>query len=173
MNLEPYWDYILEVSRQRLAHNQSRYHVSQYGTQLEVRGAAGELAARLYFGMEPVLHGHYDGGIDLFYAGKSIDVKTQKLVRAMEYRFLQWPEKKEVSAEIVVAAAVQLRQKRAAMLGWVRREEVLSQPVNFERPYPCREVAIVDLHPMWRLVAEQSYMDYVEGGRIDEDDNPI
>lgn len=173
MELAEHWDYILEAAKKRLSNNRSQYHIDEYGTQLEVRGAAGELAARLYFGMEPVLHMHYDGGIDFFYAGKSIDVKTSKLVKSMEHRFLQIPVGKVPAAEIVVSVAVHLNQKRAAMIGWASKEDILRSPINNNRKYPCHEIKYTDLRPIWELITQQSYMDYVKGGRVDESINPI
>ena len=43
MDLSGSWLYIERIARSRLAHNKSRYHVSEYGDGIETLGVAGEL----------------------------------------------------------------------------------------------------------------------------------
>jgi hypothetical protein len=47
MNLSAHWHYIEDIARRRLEHNKTENHISRYGSQIEVLGAAGELAALL------------------------------------------------------------------------------------------------------------------------------
>jgi len=174
MDLSGYWEYILEIAAERLENNKTRRHVEKYGTALEVRGAAAEVAARLYFGLDPHgLHTHFDGGTDLKYAGYQVDVKSTKLVRTMEFRALQWAIDRDVTPDVVVFVGIHQRQRVAAMLGYAWRWEVKRAAVNFQRNQPCYEVPITRLHPLWELVAKQSYMDWNNGGRKDEERDPI
>ena len=76
MDLGAQWQYIEQVAAERLQNNITRRHVSQYGTYIEVIGAAGELAARRFLGLPETLHTHLDDRCDMFYKGMSIDTQA-------------------------------------------------------------------------------------------------
>ncbi len=174
MDLSGHWEFIKDVASQRLSHNKTKRHVEKYGTALEVRGAAAEVAARLYFGLDPHdIHTHFDNGVDLEYAGYTIDVKSTKLVRTMEFRALQWAIDRKVVPDVVLFVGIQMSQKVAAMLGYAWKWEVKRAAVNFQRNQPCYEIPVPMLHPAWELIARQSYMDWNKGGMKDEQKNPI
>ena len=152
MDLRASWPYIVEVARQRLAHNKTENHVSDYGEDIEILGAAGELAARRFLGVSELLHTEFDGGIDIVWNGIRIDVKATHLTPKVNNRYLQWFEEKPVKADIVLLTAVHLNLKRAAVIGYATRREVLNAPVNYERDYPCHEISVRQLHPSWELI---------------------
>ena len=101
MDLKASWPYIVEVVRQRLAHNKTEYHISDYGTDIEILGAAGELAARRFLGVSEILHTEFDGGTDIYWNGIRIDVKATHLTPKVNHRYLQYPERKSVKADMV------------------------------------------------------------------------
>jgi len=151
MNLSDRWDYINQVARVRLAHNKTSWHVSKYGKSIEVLGAAGELAARRYFGLNDHLTTEFDGGIDLTWRGHTIDVKTTRLTPKLRYRHLQWPMSKTVKADLVLLMAVDLSRKIAVAVGWVQANQMNKAPINRDRDIPCREIPIPKLRPPWEL----------------------
>ena len=106
MDLNGSWQYFESIARNRLAHNKTKRHVSMYGEGIETIGAAGELAARRFLGLEEKLHQGFDGGHDFVFAGMSVDVKATVLTPNIEYRFLQWPEKKPIRCQIILMTAV-------------------------------------------------------------------
>ena len=153
MYLTPHWKYIEEVARQRLANNKTSRHIADYGTEIETMGAAGELAARIFFGLSTELHTHFDRGTDFKWAGKNVDVKTTKLTPKLLYRFLQWPITKPIKCDIVLLTAVSVQNKSGLVVGYLTGEEMKSAAVNQDRDYPCREIPTSMLRPAWMLFA--------------------
>lgn len=153
MDLSGSWAYLEEVASHRLENNKTAWHVSRYGPDIELLGAAGELAARRYLGLPEILNEHFDGGFDLFYKGYSIDVKATHLTPRLAFRSLQWPEWKPIRADIILMTAVDLKEMIAAMVGYAYKLEVLEAPINKERDIPCHEISAVLLHPTWELIA--------------------
>ena len=157
MNLSTSWEYIEKVAESRLEHNITVHHRYQYGEIIEVLGAAGELAARRFLSLNENLHDRFDGGIDIVFHGVSIDVKTTHLTRKFKHRCLQWPARKRIKADIVLMAAVDVRTKRAAIIGYAYPQEILSREVNYEREQPCYEVPVEELHPAWELLVPSAF----------------
>ena len=151
MDLTGSWEYLQEVASRRLSKNKTPRHVYRYGTEIEVLGAAGELAARRFLGLPEELHANFDHGTDILWHGLSVDVKATVLTPRIAYRYLQWPEWKYVKADIVIMTAVDLRDKQATVLGYALRSDVLSAPINRERDTPCHEIPVPDLRPAWQL----------------------
>jgi hypothetical protein len=152
MDLTADWEYIQEVARTRLQNNKTKWHVSQYGEEIETLGAAGELAARWFFGMPKNLHTNHDGGVDIEWRGRTVDVKATHLTTKVAHRYLQWPERKTIKAEIILMTGVDMSTKQAAILGYAFREEVRQAPVNYNRDFPCHEIPVPELHPSWELL---------------------
>ena len=152
MDLSGSWEYIESIARSRLAHNKTSHHVSDYGDEIEVLGAAGEICARRFLGLPEALHDEFDDGVDFAYAGRSVDVKATVLTPRIGYRFLQWPTWKPVKAEIIVLTAVDVKNRYGTVIGWVYGQEILAAPINRNRPSPCHEIAVKNLHPAWELV---------------------
>ena len=126
-----------------MAHNKTPRHVSLFGTQIETIGAAGELAARRFLGLPEVLHTHFDGGTDLIVSGTRIDVKATRWDPA--HKYLQWPYWKWVKAPIILMTKVDLSDKRALVVGYATREDILSSGINMQRATWCYEISIKDL----------------------------
>ena len=134
MDLSGSWSYITDVARSRLAHNKTPHHVSTYGDGIEILGAAGEICARRFLGLGEELHDGFDGGCDLLYAGKRIDVKATIMTPKMSYRFMQWPLNKNIKSDIVLMTAVDPLSKQATVIGYATREQIAGAPVNNLRP---------------------------------------
>ena len=154
MDLSGSWTQIQSVAKNRLAHNKTVFHVSDYGDGIEVLGAAGEVCARRFFGLPETLHEEFDNGCDLVFAGKKIDVKTTVLTPKLNYRYLQWPQTKRIKADIVLMTAVDPISMQAVVVGYATKAEVKLAAVNNGRAYPCREISVVDLHPPYELIIE-------------------
>ena len=152
MDLSGSWKYIERIARSRLAHNKTDHHVSRYGDEIEILGAAGELCARRYLGLKEVLHDRFDNGVDFVFAGKKIDVKATQLTPRLEYRYLQLAVTKKIKADLVLLTAVDLVGKQGTVVGWVFREELLEAPINRNRHNPCHEISVRKLHPGWELI---------------------
>lgn len=151
MDLSPKWDYVLATAAERLDHNKTARHVARYGTDIEVLGVAGEIAARRFLGLSENLHTHFDGGGDLVWRGWLIDVKATRLTPRLEYRFLQWPASKPVKTEIVLLTAVDINNRLATVVGMAYAKDVHEAPVNSTRDYPCHEIPVRNLRPIWEL----------------------
>lgn len=151
MDLSGSWKYIQSVAESRLAHNKTPRHISDFGTGIEVLGVAGEIVARRFFGMSEKLHDGFDNGIDLRFAGFTIDVKTTVLTPKVEHRYLQIPEFKPVRADIILMAGVDPINMIGTVLGFATRAEVEKSEINQDRHTPCHEIAVRDLHPAWEL----------------------
>lgn len=151
MDLSKDWPVLQRVSRARLAHNKTRFHIAKYGPEIELLGTAGEFAARRFLGLSTTLHDKFDGGVDLIWRGWTVDVKTTKLVKTLDRRSLQWPEGKPCKADLVLLVAVNTHTKRACAVGWIWARDVVLAPVNTERHQPCHELPIPTLMPLWRL----------------------
>lgn len=152
MDLTGSWRYVQEIARERLEHNKTKRHVSDYGTAIELLGAAGELAARRFLGLDEHLHTQLDNGVDIRWRGYTIDVKSTHLTPKIEHRYLQWPQSKPIIAELIVMTAVNLRTKQAVVLGYTEKPIITKAPINYERDYPCHEVPVRDLNPAWELL---------------------
>ena len=155
MDLREQWDYIERVAEERLEHNKTSRHVNN--DNIEVIGAAGEIAARRFLGLPEELHTDFDDGKDLVFKNKSVDVKATVMTPYLEHRYLQWPEWKPVKAEIILLTAVDRVAMIATVVGYATREEVIKSKVNKERQWPCHEVPVKDLHPAWMLVKPEAY----------------
>lgn len=151
MNLAPSWKKIQKAAKTRLANNKTIYHIDKYGTDIEVLGAAGEIAARRFLGLEEKLHLTKDNGIDLYWRGWKVDVKATHMTKYLHHRYLQWPHYKPVKADIVLMTAVHLKWKKATVIGFAMRHEVLAAPINTARDVPCHEILTENLHPAWKL----------------------
>jgi len=151
VNLGPQWTYLQKVAKSRLRNNKTIYHVDRYGTDIEVLGAAGELAARRFLGLPEKLHLDKDNGIDLYWRGWKVDVKATHMTKNLHYRFLQWPHYKPIKADIILMTAVNLRYKKATVIGFALRSEVSVAPINTKRDIPCHEISVALLHPAWRM----------------------
>ncbi len=150
MDIGPSKDYILSVARQRLARNQTIRQVNKFGTEIETLGAAGELAALRFLGLDERLHTGFDDGVDLHFRGFPIDVKATKADN-LPGRHLQWPVHKPIKALIILMTAVNLSNWTAEMIGFAFREEIQSAHINYARYTPCYELPIVSLHNPWSL----------------------
>jgi len=142
------WNYILRVSRTRLKNNRTPFHVESKDGKFEVIGAAGEMAARRYFGLKEELHLHFDGGTDMKFHGLRINVKATEYSLVKPRHFLQWPIEKDINCDVAVMTMVDLLNKRVAVIGFALQDELLVAPINHKRPYTCREIPIRDLHPI-------------------------
>ena len=149
MNLSQDWDYLLDIAKQRRRNNRTPWHVKK--DYLEVLGAAGELAARRFLGLPEELHTHFDGGRDLIWRGYRVDVKATVLTPNVEFRFLQWPVRKIIKADIIFMMAVDKSTKTATPLGWCFNHELVGAQVNTGREYPCHEISVLELRPDWQL----------------------
>ena len=155
MDLTERWAYIERVAKERLENNITPYHVSRYGPEIEVIGAAGELAARYFLGLDPVLHTEFDGGRDLKWRGKTVDVKATKLTPYLAHRYLQFPKNKKVKSDIILLVAVDVFKKQAAVVGYATKDEMMTSPINFTRHQPCHEISVRKLHPTWELLVPE------------------
>jgi hypothetical protein len=151
MDLSRKWKYLQSVAKTRLANNKTIYHIDRYGTDIEVLGAAGELAARRFLGLPEKLHLKRDNGIDLYWRGYKVDVKATHMTKYLHHRYLQWPHYKPIKADIILMTAVDLRRKRATVIGFATAHEVISAPINAARNIPCHEIIMTRLHPAWRM----------------------
>ena len=150
MDLSGNWRYLNSIVRKRLKNNWTSRQETKFKN-LEILGAAGELAARRYLGLPEKIHTHFDGGADLFWRNRKVDVKATNLTRHFKHRFLQWPIDKPVKADIILMTVVDLEEKQACVIGYAFKDEILGSEINHTRYYPCREIAFVDLHPAWQL----------------------
>jgi hypothetical protein len=153
MDFSREWKYLQQVSKKRLHNNKTGRHVSRYGEEIELIGAAGELAARRFLGIPQSLHEVFDGGVDLIWKGKTVDVKATQLTPKIMHRYWQWPEWKDIRADIILMTAVNLKEKQAAVLGYVYAQELKDAPINLERHFPCHEIPVPLLHPAYLLIA--------------------
>lgn len=158
MKLDSQWPYLELVASRRIKSNRTARHVESptyvgenNSVEFEVLGAAGELAARRILGLPEILHEGFDGGADLIYRGIRIDVKATKLTKNLAHRFLQWPARKAIHTDVVLMTAVNLKSRKAVVVGYATRKEVLDAPVNQQRETPCHEIPISKLHPIWEL----------------------
>ena len=154
MNLITDWPYIEEVARKRLETNQTKRQITAFGETLEIMGAAGELAARRVLGVNGVLHEGFDGGCDIEWCGKRIDVKATSF-QGIRQKHLQWPLWKKIKSDYIIMTGVDIKAKMVEVLGYVTAEELASAPENKSRSQPCRELPITELHPMWHLLLEK------------------
>jgi hypothetical protein len=155
VDLSAHWSLIVRIATKRLENNKTSFHVSEFGEKLEVLGAAGEVAARLFLGASLDLNTHFDGGVDIYYGQYKIDVKATELTPGFQYKFLQWPELKKLKADILVMTGVNLETKHAAIIGYVTAKMMQGAPINRSRPRPCMEIPLLALLPPWELVVQE------------------
>ena len=155
MNLEHHWGYVLDVAAKRLQNNKTPRHIAKYGDELEIMGAAGELAARIFLGAPLEMGVHFDGGIDITYGRHNVDVKATKITPGIAYRFLQWPIWKPVVSDIILMTVVNIGTKHATVIGYATRKDLESAVANMAREVPCVEIPFVGLRAPWELVAEK------------------
>ena len=155
MNLEHHWAYVLGVAAQRLNNNKTPRHVAKYGDELEIMGAAGELAARIFLGVSLEMGVHFDGGIDIVYGRHNVDVKATKLTPNITYRYLQWPILKPIISDIILMTVVNTGTKHATVIGYATKRDLESAVANMAREIPCVEIPFINLRAPWELVAER------------------
>lgn len=154
MDLSGSWPYIEATARNRLAHNKTKRHVSDYGEGIEVIGVAGELIVRRFLGLAEHVHEGFDNGVDINYFGMRMDVKATILTPNANYRFLQWPNWKKVRADYIVMTLIDPVNKVGTITGYAMKDEILRSPINQTRQTPCHEIPVTDLHPAWELIVE-------------------
>ena len=152
MDLGAQWQYIEQVAAERLQNNQTKRHVSQYGTYIEVIGAAGELAARRFLGLPETLHTHLDGGCDMYYKGMRIDIKATVWTPKLQFRYLQWPISKPIKSDVVMLTAVSEESRSAIIAGYALPNDIGRAPINTERDFPCYEIPIPNLRKASQLL---------------------
>ena len=153
MDLSDVWDYIEEVAAARLKNNKSWRHYSGFGPRIETLGAAGELVARRFLSQEETLHTHFDGGVDIYFGGQTIDVKAMRWEPGFWQRlFLQWPYWKPVKSQIVLVTAVSLDRKAGIVVGYALPHEITRTAINLRRAIWCHEVPVKELHPAGELL---------------------
>jgi hypothetical protein len=148
IDLGEHWDYIECIARERLRHNVTSRHVSVYGDTIEVIGAAGELAARRFYGMPTVLGTYFDGGTDFTFRHLKFDVKATVWTLKIQFRSLQWPIWKPVKADVILFSAINIEKQTAILLGCATRNEIISAFINSTRYIACHEIPIQNLHPV-------------------------
>lgn len=154
MDLSRDWAYIEQIASERLAHNKTERHVSDYGETIETIGAAGELAARRFFGISERLHTQFDQGTDFAIGKIRVDVKATSLHRGIQTKHLQWPIWKEIKSDIVLMVGVSIGKKTGAIIGYAYRDEIEGATVNPDRQFVCHEIPISELHPAWELLID-------------------
>jgi hypothetical protein len=142
MNLSSDWPYIQQIAAERLRNNKTPRHRAKYGTEIEVMGAAGELAARRFLGLPENLGTTFDGGIDLYLHGITVDVKSTK----PSSKWLQVAYYKRVAADMILMMFVDTNRFEARPVGFAWRGEVLNAPLDLLMDDPCHRISIDDLH---------------------------
>jgi hypothetical protein len=155
LNLSKDWAYIEKIASERLKHNKTEHHVSKYGTDIELLGAAGEFAARRFLGLPETLHTHFDGGADIAIGGLRIDVKATVWTPALSRRYLQWPYWKPIRSNIILMTAVLISAQTARIVGYATTQDILAADMNLERFTPCYEIPITDLRKAQELLNER------------------
>jgi len=146
ISLRNKWKTIVAVAKKRLKNNsKTEWHRSEFGDELEIMGAAGEIAARLFLKLPLRLSTKFDNGVDLEWQGYSVDVKATRWVSTIMSRYLQWPEKKNIKADFILLTAIDFNERRAKILGYCTGEELRNAPVNEKREIPCMEIPIKEL----------------------------
>ena len=154
MNLSGSWQYIEDTARNRLAHNKTKRHVSDYGEGIEVIGVAGELLVRRFLGLAEHVHEGFDHGVDIHYFGMRMDVKATVLTPNANFRYLQWANWKKVRADYIIMTVVDPINRLGTIIGYVTKDEILAAPINPNRTTPCHEIPFTSLHPAWELIVE-------------------
>ena len=153
IDLSHVWGYIKYIAKERLHNNITARHVYKHGPEIEVVGAAGELAARISLGLPQKLHTQFDGGKDLVFGDQSIDVKSTRLTPHIQARHLQWPLGNPINCDVAILVGVDMQSRSAKVLGFATAQEILEAPINHTRYLPCQEIAISQLHPIEELYA--------------------
>lgn len=152
IHLRKNWRAIEEVARKRLKNNsKTKHHRKEFGNELEIMGAAGEIAARRFLKLPLWLQTTFDNGIDLEWRGHTVDVKATRWVPTIMSRYLQWPKTKNIKADLILMTAIDFEQKKAILLGFCSREELERAPVNEKRDIPCMEVPVTSLRKPEKL----------------------
>jgi hypothetical protein len=154
MDLRGSWPSIQNTAKNRLAHNKTVWHVSDYGDGIEVLGVAGEVCARRFFGLPEKVHECFDNGCDMVFGGRKIDVKATVLTPKLMFRFLQWPCTKRVKADIILLTAIDPISMQGVVVGYATKAEIELAQVNYNRAYPCKEIALAHLHPPYLLLQD-------------------
>jgi hypothetical protein len=148
MNLSSDWPYIQQIAAERLRHNKTARHRARYGAEIEIMGAAGELAARRYLGLDENLGTHFDGGIDLHLHGLTVDIKSTRPYS----RWLQVAYYKRVVADVILMMAVSMKHKTARPFGFAWRREILSAPLDLSMDDACHHIPVEELHSVQDLL---------------------
>jgi hypothetical protein len=159
MDLTPQWSYLECIAAERLKNNQTKFHVSGYGTYIELIGAAGELAARRFFQLPEELHTHLDGGTDMYFKDMRIDIKATVWTPKLKHRFLQWPITKVIKSDVILLTAVNIDEKAAVIVGYALPHEISRAPINKNRDYACHEIPIPKLRKASGLLFAESRED--------------
>ncbi len=145
------WEYIEHIADRRWNECRTPRHVFKYGPGIEILGAAGELAARRYFGMEEELEVGLDHGVDFSLYGHKIDVKATHWTPKIGFRYLQWPIAKPIKCEIILLMGVNLEGRKATPLGYAFASDIQRTEVNDSRYIKCYEIQSRKLRPVWEL----------------------
>ena len=152
MDLSRQWPYITQIAQHRLEHNKTVRHVAEFGTYIEVIGAAGELAARHFFQLPLELHEHFDHGADIVYKDIRIDVKATVWTKKLMRRNLQWPIWKRIKADVILFTAVNEEKKSAIVVGYALPGDIERAPTNSERKIECFEIPVRKLRKASQLL---------------------
>jgi hypothetical protein len=147
VDLSSDWPYIQHIAAERLRKNKTPRHRADFGTEIEVTGAAGELAARRFLGLPEELGTTFDGGIDLTLHGITVDVKSTK----PSSRWLQVAYYKRVAADIILMMSVDGNSQTATPRGFAWKREILDAPLDLRQVDACHRIHINDLHSIEEL----------------------
>jgi hypothetical protein len=111
-------------------------------------GAAGELAARRYLGLDETLGTHFDGGVDLTLHGLTVDIKSTRPWS----KWLQIAYYKRVVADVVLMMSINLKYQTAQPFGFAWREEVLNAPLDLRMDDACHHIPVEELHSVQELL---------------------
>lgn len=141
--------YFERIGNERWENNRHTSHnVEEVGPIGEKRGAYAEGDIQLRFDMPLVLGTHYDGGVDVVWHDLRINVKSTRLYswRSMQGRNLQWPEDNPYLCDVAILVGVNLNNGLCIPQGWATIQEIMKAPLNKDRPTPCQEILIPNLH---------------------------
>ena len=148
MNLRSDWPYIQHIAAERLRKNKTPRHRADFGTEIEVTGAAGELAARRFLGLPEELGTTFDGGIDISLHGIAIDVKSTR----PSSKWLQVAYYKRVAADIILMMSIDPERQTAILRGFAWKREILAAPLDLTQIDACHRIHINELHGIEELL---------------------
>ena len=115
--------------------NMGKRHSANGNKEQQLVGLIGEVLTKKVFGIEHKYKSGFDGGFDLTYKGKRVDIKTMGRTVDMKphyvHNFISFQE--VFDCDIYVFSSLNKKNSRLEICGWISKEDLLDKAYFYKK----------------------------------------